>query len=40
VADLGEGNSKAIGVIDPDTVTPEELHDMHRAGIRGIRVNL
>ncbi|KAL3464490.1 hypothetical protein BJX64DRAFT_298313 [Aspergillus heterothallicus] len=40
VADLGEGNSKAIGVIDPDTVTPDELRDMHRAGIRGIRVNL
>ncbi|KAJ0414254.1 hypothetical protein BJY00DRAFT_319017 [Aspergillus carlsbadensis] len=40
VADLGEGNSKAIGVIDPDTVTADELHNMHRAGIRGIRVNL
>ncbi|KAL2807782.1 hypothetical protein BJX63DRAFT_411160 [Aspergillus granulosus] len=40
VADLGETNSKAIGVIDPDTVTSEELRDMHQAGIRGIRVNL
>lgn len=29
-----------MGVIDPNTVTDEELTTMHDAGVRGIRVNL
>ncbi|KAI9925265.1 hypothetical protein ASPWEDRAFT_187669 [Aspergillus wentii DTO 134E9] len=35
-----ESSTKAIGVIDPATVTGDELREMHDAGIRGIRVNL
>lgn len=38
--ELGAPSTKAISVIDPSTITPEELKDMHNAGIRGIRVNL
>ncbi|KAE8146983.1 hypothetical protein BDV25DRAFT_161403 [Aspergillus avenaceus] len=40
VQTLGPASTKGIGVIDPETVTPEELRDMHSAGIRGIRVNI
>lgn len=40
MAELGTNDTKAIGVIDPQTVTGEELQDMRRAGICGIRVNL
>ncbi|OJJ05280.1 hypothetical protein ASPVEDRAFT_31668 [Aspergillus versicolor CBS 583.65] len=40
VAELGTNDTKAIGVIDPQTVTAGELQDMRRAGICGIRVNL
>ncbi|KAL4864275.1 hypothetical protein BDV12DRAFT_205797 [Aspergillus spectabilis] len=39
-SELGTSNTKVIGVIDPDTLTPEELHVMQRADICGIRVNL
>ncbi|KAL4738802.1 hypothetical protein BDV11DRAFT_205649 [Aspergillus similis] len=37
VSELGTSNTKAIGVIDPENVTPDELHEMQRAGICGIR---
>ncbi|KAF5855699.1 hypothetical protein ETB97_008596 [Aspergillus alliaceus] len=37
---LGQSSTKGIGVLDPDTVTPEALRDMHNAGIRSIRVNM
>ncbi|PWY74513.1 hypothetical protein BO94DRAFT_559669 [Aspergillus sclerotioniger CBS 115572] len=40
VHELGESGTKGIGVIGPDTITPEELQEMHSKGIRGIRVNL
>ncbi|KAH8704856.1 hypothetical protein BGW36DRAFT_353297 [Talaromyces proteolyticus] len=40
VAELGPSKTKAIGVIDPQTVTAEELASMHHDGIRGIRVNV
>ncbi|KAL5046711.1 hypothetical protein BDW71DRAFT_63564 [Aspergillus fruticulosus] len=40
VSELGASNTKAIGVIDPGTVTVDELHEMQHAGICGIRVNL
>ncbi|KAL4926349.1 uncharacterized protein BDV17DRAFT_156163 [Aspergillus undulatus] len=40
VAELGSSDTKAIGVIDPQTVTGDELREMQRAGICGIRVNL
>ncbi|KAI9040567.1 uncharacterized protein KD926_008134 [Aspergillus affinis] len=39
-SDLGPENTRAIGVIDPSTVTPSQLQAMQRAGVRGIRVNL
>ena len=32
--------TKGIAVIDPETVTAEELKKMHAAGVRGIRVNM
>lgn len=32
--------TKAVGVIDPSTVSGDELSAMHAAGVRGIRVNL
>ncbi|KAH7069782.1 hypothetical protein BKA63DRAFT_88647 [Paraphoma chrysanthemicola] len=40
VHELDRTRTFAIGVIDPQTVTRGELHSMHDAGIRGIRVNL
>lgn len=39
-ADLGRNITKGIAVIDPETVTPAELAEMHANGIRGIRVNV
>lgn len=32
--------TKGITVIDPETITPAELTEMHINGVRGIRVNL
>ncbi|KAL1870423.1 hypothetical protein Daus18300_005109 [Diaporthe australafricana] len=32
--------TRGIGIIDPQITTDEELLQMHRAGIRGVRVNL
>ncbi|KIW08192.1 uncharacterized protein PV09_01123 [Verruconis gallopava] len=40
VAELGRSSTVGVGVIDPETVTPEELAAMQAAGVRGIRVNL
>ncbi|KAF4775182.1 hypothetical protein HER10_EVM0007511 [Colletotrichum scovillei] len=37
---LGSQKTRAVGVIDPETTTDEELLAMHRAGVRGLRVNL
>lgn len=39
-ADLGRVVTKGITVIDPETVTPAALAEMHSNGIRGIRVNM
>ncbi|OQE29818.1 hypothetical protein PENSTE_c002G07051 [Penicillium steckii] len=38
--DLGHSKTKSIAVIDPETITPAELSDMHANGVRGIRVNM
>lgn len=40
VPELDSGKTKAIGVIDPHTITPEEAENMRAVGICGIRVNL
>lgn len=40
VSELEPNKTKAVGVIDPTTVTPEELISLHDSGIRGIRVNI
>ncbi|KAH7126633.1 hypothetical protein B0J11DRAFT_459873 [Dendryphion nanum] len=40
VPELDQTRTFAIGVIDPNLVTLDELDSMHQAGIRGIRVNL
>lgn len=37
---LGERETKAIGVIDPESTTDDEMLAMHEAGVRGVRVNL
>jgi predicted TIM-barrel fold metal-dependent hydrolase len=34
-----DGKGRGVVVIDPDTVTDEELDKMHAIGVRGIRVN-
>ncbi|KAJ5087180.1 hypothetical protein N7456_010796 [Penicillium angulare] len=39
-ADLGQTVTRGIAVIDPETVTPIELAEMHANGVRGIRVNI
>lgn len=38
--DLGPGVARGIAVIDPQTVTDNDLQAMHEAGVRGVRVNL
>ncbi|KAM5358302.1 hypothetical protein ACJZ2D_015401 [Fusarium nematophilum] len=40
IARLGKQTTYAVGVIDPETTSDDELRDMDAAGIRGIRVNL
>ncbi|KAI9151242.1 4-sulfomuconolactone hydrolase [Paramyrothecium foliicola] len=40
VPELDRSKTFAVGVIDPSSITGEELKSMHEAGIRGIRVNL
>jgi 2-pyrone-4,6-dicarboxylate lactonase len=34
------GAARGIAVIDPDTVTDVALEELHRAGVRGVRMNL
>jgi predicted TIM-barrel fold metal-dependent hydrolase len=38
--DLGPTTTRSIAVIDPETTTPAELANLHRNGVRGIRVNM
>ncbi|OJJ58092.1 hypothetical protein ASPSYDRAFT_204007 [Aspergillus sydowii CBS 593.65] len=40
ISELGANVTRGIGVIDPKTVTPKQLQEMHDSGVRGIRVNL
>ncbi|WQF87629.1 Putative metal-dependent hydrolase [Colletotrichum destructivum] len=40
VSELGAHETAAVGVIDPDKTSDEELRSMHDAGVRGVRVNL
>ncbi|KAM0490367.1 hypothetical protein ACHAP8_011642 [Fusarium lateritium] len=40
VAQLGRQSTSGVGVIDPFTTTDDEIRDMQKAGIRGLRVNL
>jgi predicted TIM-barrel fold metal-dependent hydrolase len=37
---LGAAATAGIGVVDPATVTNEELLKMHSCGVRGVRINL
>ena len=37
---LGTSSTRAIGVIDPEATTDDEMLSMHAAGVRGVRVNL
>ncbi|RWA09488.1 hypothetical protein EKO27_g5609 [Xylaria grammica] len=37
---LGSETTRAIGIIDPQTTSDADLIAMHKAGIRGIRINL
>ncbi|TDZ47444.1 2-pyrone-4,6-dicarbaxylate hydrolase [Colletotrichum trifolii] len=37
---LGSQKTRAIGVINPETTTDDEMQAMHDAGVRGLRVNL
>lgn len=34
------GRGRAVACIDPETVTEEELCQLHEAGVRGVRINL
>lgn len=40
VSRLGNESTRAIGVMDPETTTDDELRDLHACGTRGVRVNL
>ncbi|KAF7555171.1 hypothetical protein G7Z17_g2342 [Cylindrodendrum hubeiense] len=40
VPQLGQKVTRAIGVIDPEETSDDEIREMHAAGTRGIRVNL
>lgn len=40
VSRLGTVQTRAIGVIDPETTTDAEMREMHGYGTRGVRVNL
>ncbi|CAG9936257.1 unnamed protein product [Clonostachys rosea f. rosea IK726] len=35
-----KGKYRGVAVVDPDSVTEEELNELHEAGVRGLRVNL
>ena len=34
------GNGRGVAVIDPNATPAETLADMHRRGVRGLRINL
>lgn len=38
--ELGQSNTRGIGVIDPKTTSDDMISQMHAVGVRGIRVNL
>ncbi|KAJ4299217.1 hypothetical protein N0V90_004461 [Kalmusia sp. IMI 367209] len=40
IPELGKQSTFGVGVINPKTVTPTVLQDMHSAGVRGVRINL
>jgi predicted TIM-barrel fold metal-dependent hydrolase len=40
VPELGHESTKAVGVIDPDSTSDDEMLAMNAAGVRGLRVNL
>ncbi|OAA57593.1 Amidohydrolase 2 [Niveomyces insectorum RCEF 264] len=40
LAGLGDSTPSSIGVIDPESITDDELRALHAAGVRGLRVNL
>lgn len=40
LAALGASTARGVAVIDPGRVGDDELRSLHRAGVRGIRVNL
>ncbi|KAJ3577793.1 hypothetical protein NPX13_g2772 [Xylaria arbuscula] len=40
VSCLGTEKTRAVGIIDPQTTSDAELLDMHKRGVRGVRVNL
>ncbi|KAI0177060.1 hypothetical protein BJ166DRAFT_585196 [Pestalotiopsis sp. NC0098] len=40
IPELGPEATKAIGVIEPETTSDDEILAMHKAGVRGVRVNL
>lgn len=40
IPQLGKQATRAIGVIDPESTTDQEMLAMHEAGVRGVRVNL
>ena len=35
-----KGNGRGVAVLDPQNVTPEQLEDFSRRGVRGLRMNL
>lgn len=40
IPQLGAATTKSIGVIDPEKTSDEEILSMHKAGVRGVRINL
>ncbi|CAI7592218.1 unnamed protein product [Penicillium pancosmium] len=38
--DLDPSTTRSIALIDPETITPTELADLHKNGVCGIRVNM
>ena len=40
LAVLGPEVARGVAVIDPETVSDVTLQDLHKAGVRGVRVNL
>lgn len=40
VTKLGRQSTSGVGVIEPDKTTDDEIRDLQKAGVRGLRVNL